>query len=880
MNSDELRSTYIKFFEAREHKIISSASLIPYGDPTLLLTSAGMVQFKSYFTGKAVPPSPRAVSCQKCFRTNDIESVGDATHLTFFEMLGNFSFGDYFKKEAIAWAWDFFLNHLKLPEERLWVTIFQEDDAAFELWRGQNVPAERIVRLDEKDNFWGPAGSSGPCGPCSEIHYDLGEKAGCGKPDCKPGCDCKRFTEIWNLVFTEFNQAEDGTRTRLPKPNIDTGMGFERVLMILQGKPTPYETDLFDAVMAKIGELAGKRYGKDPLSDHAMRVLADHGRAVAFLVADGVMPGKEGRGYVLRRILRRAEYFGETLAREKPFLTAVADEIIKKMGHIYPELVANRHHILAVVKSEVDNFRKVLPVGRGMLEDIIAGMVAEKAGPRIISGADAFTLHDTYGFPIDLTKEIADKRGFTLDMAGFEREMEKQRERAKAAQKFYAGGEGAEVQLDLPPTVFVGYEQLIADSRIAAIVMDSESVGVAHERQEVGIVLETTPFYGEMGGQVGDTGEIEAEGGHFSVTDTARIADGTLILHRGKMVKGSLAVDDKVRAEVNAARRLDIARNHTATHLLQYALRKVLGGQVQQRGSLVTPERFRFDFSQLVALSPEQVQQVQRTVNDLVRQDLPVYAEQLAYKKAVAEGAIALFDEKYGEVVRALKVGKPPVSTELCGGTHITSTGQIGFLQILGESSIGSGLRRIEAVTGRGAEEYAEKLAAERREVAKAVGASGDDVLEKLKAALDAHEQEKKRRQTTEREFARKIAESLLTQTQTVNGDTVLVALVPSLPPQVLREMGDFLRDKLKSVIIALFTVYESKVHLLTMVTKDLENKGYDAGIIAKQVAQSIGGSGGGRPNMAQAGSANIGKVDVAVASTVEVIRQSSWPVP
>jgi len=491
--------------------------------------------------------------------------------------------------------------------------------------------------------------------------------------------------------------------------------------------------------------------------------------------------------------------------------------------------------------------------------------VAEKAGPRIISGADAFTLHDTYGFPIDLTKEIADKRGFTLDMVGFEREMEKQRERAKAAQKFYAGGEGAEVQLDLPPTVFVGYEQLIADSRIAAIVMDSESVGVAHERQEVGIVLETTPFYGEMGGQVGDTGEIEAEGGHFSVTDTARIADGTLILHRGKMVKGSLAVDDKVRAEVNAARRLDIARNHTATHLLQYALRKALGGQVQQRGSLVTPERFRFDFSQLVALSPEQVQQVQRTVNDLVRQDLPVYAEQLAYKKAVAEGAIALFDEKYGEVVRALKVGKPPVSTELCGGTHITSTGQIGFLQILGESSIGSGLRRIEAVTGRGAEEYAEKLVAERREVAKAVGASGDDVLEKLKATLEAHEQEKKLRQAIEREFARKTAESLLTQTETIKGVTVVAARVPSLPPQALREMGDFLRDKLKSAVIVLGAVYEDRPSFLAIVTQDLVGKGYNAGNIIKQVAQVTGGGGGGKPNMAQAGGKDKSKLEEAL---------------
>ncbi|MDP2918821.1 MAG: alanine--tRNA ligase [Dehalococcoidia bacterium] len=866
MKSDELRNLYLRFFEEREHKIIPSSSLIPYGDPTLLLTSAGMVQFKPYFTGKAVPLSPRAVSCQKCFRTNDIESVGDPTHLTFFEMLGNFSFGDYFKKEAIDWAWDFVLKYLKLPDAKLWVTIFYEDDVAFDLWRGQNVPAERIVRLGEKDNFWGPAGTSGPCGPCSEIHYDLGEKYGCGKADCKPGCDCRRFTEIWNLVFTEFNQAEDGTRTKLPKPNIDTGMGFERTLMILQGKPTPYETDLFASVMVRIGELAGKRYeGTEEASDHAMRVLADHGRAVAFLIADGVMPGKEGRGYVLRRILRRAEYFGETLAYEKPFMVTVAEEIIKNMGHVYPELTTNRHHILNVVKSEVDGFRKVLPVGRGMLEDIITRL-EKKNGPKTVSGSDAFMLHDTYGFPIDLTREIASRRGFTVDMPGFELEMEKQRERAKSAQKFYASGTGmTDVQLDLPPTIFAGYEKLLHDSRILAILVDGESVGVVHEGQEAGIVLEATPFYGEMGGQVGDTGEIESETGHFSVTNTMRTRDGEIIIHRGKIIRGSLAVDDAVQAEVGTPRRVDIARNHTATHLLQYALRKVLGQQIQQRGSLVTPERFRFDFSQLVALSPEQLQEVQRIVNELIRQDLEVYAESLSYKQAVAEGAIALFDEKYGENVRALKIGKPPVSIELCGGTHIHSTGRIGFFQILSETSIGSGLRRIEAVTGRGAEELMEKLVTERREIAKAVGASGDDLLEKLKSTLDVIEQERKLRQATERELARKVAESLLTQVETVKGINVISAEVPSLPPQAMREISDFLRDKLKSVIIVLGTVYEDRPSFLAVVTQDLVAKGYHAGNIIKQVAQVTGGSGGGRPNMAQAGGKDKSKLDEAL---------------
>jgi alanyl-tRNA synthetase len=866
VNSDELRNLYIKFFEGKGHQVIPSSSLIPYGDPTLLLTSAGMVQFKPYFTGKMVPSNPRMTSCQKCFRTTDIESVGDPTHLTFFEMLGNFSIGDYFKKEAIAWAWEFIIQYLKLPKEKLWITVFRDDDVAHDLWRGQNVPEERIVRLDEKDNFWGPAGVSGPCGPCSEIHYDLGKEYGCGKPDCKPGCDCKRFTEIWNLVFPEFNQAEDGTRTKLPKPGIDTGMGLERTAAILQGKSTVYDSDIFSPLLNRVSELAGKKYGTNGVSDNAMRVVVEHSRSCAFLLADGVMPGKEGRGYVLRRILRRAAYFAETLASEKPFVQTVVEEVIKRMGHIYPELVTNRNHIINVIRLEVENFRKALPVGRGMLENIIAEADAQGAKEKKISGRDAFVLHDTYGFPIDLTKEISTSRGYMVDMVGFEQEMEKQRERARAARLGVEGASASsQLQLDVIATKFVGYEQLVADSQILAIIIDGESVGVAQQGQEAEIALETTPFYGEMGGQVGDTGEIEGETGHFTVIDTIRINGGDIILHRGKVMKGSLAVDEKVRAEVNTDRRMDIARNHTATHLLQYALRKIMGVQVQQRGSLVTPERFRFDFSQLVALSPEQLQQVQRIVNDLVRQDLPVYAEELSYRTAVAQGAIALFDEKYRDTVRALKVGKPPVSIELCGGTHIRSTGQIGFLQILSESSIGSGLRRIEAVTGRGAEEHFEKLSGERREIARAIEASGDDILEKLKSMLDLFEQERKLRKLTERELARKVAESLLANVEQVKGVNVIQAHVPSLPPQALREMSDFLRDKLKSAVIVLGTVYEDQPFFLAVVTADLVSKGYNAGNIVKQVAKVAGGSGGGKPNMAQAGGKDKKKVDEAL---------------
>lgn len=844
--------------------VLPSASLIPYGDPTLLLTSAGMVQFKPYFTGKAVPPSPRVATCQKCFRTSDIESVGDPTHLTFFEMLGNFSFGNYFKQEAITWAWEYVLQHLKIPEEKLWVTVFEKDDEAFNIWRRTGVAENRIVRLGEEDNFWGPAGSSGPCGPCSEIHYDLGKEYGCGKPDCKPGCDCKRYTEIWNLVFTEFNQDENGQRTRLSKPNIDTGMGLERTAAVLQGKSTVYDTDVFAPLLKKVAEMAGKKHGENVISDNAMRVVVEHGRSIAFLLADGVMPGKEGRGYVLRRILRRAEYFGETLAHEKPFLTDVAEEVVNRMGHIYPELTANRNHILNVVRSEVDNFRKVLPIGRGMLENALAQLNTQRSESRIVSGHTAFTLHDTYGFPIDLTREIAASRGFSMDMAGFESEMEIQRERAKAAQKFSAaGGASNGLQLDVPPTQFVGYDRLSSESKIVAIIADGESVGIAREGQTAGLVLDTTPFYGEMGGQVGDTGIIKSSSGTFTVTDTVHF--DSYILHRGQVATGNLTVDSTVRAGVDAERRLDIARNHTATHLLQNALRRVMGTQVQQRGSLVTPERLRFDFSQLIALSAEQIQQVQRLVNDLIRQDLDVYAEELSYTEAIKLGAIAIFEEKYGNVVRVLKVGKPPVSLELCGGTHVKATGQIGYFHIISESSIGSGLRRIEAVTGRGAELYFEKLSAERRDMIKALDASQGDVLEKMEATIAELETQRKYRQATERKIAHMIAETLLGQVEQIEGVNVIAARVDSIPSGTLLDISDFLRDKLKSAVIVLGTVYEERPSFLAVVTPDLVSKGYHAGNIVKQVAKIAGGSGGGKPTMAQAGGKDKSKVDEAL---------------
>ena len=865
MNSDQIRKAFLGFFESKGHKIIPSSSLIPHGDPTLLLTSAGMVQVKPYFTGKLVPPSPRLASCQKCFRTTDIESVGDSTHCTFFEMLGNFSVGDYFKKEAIEWAWEFVTEHLKIPPQRLWITIFLDDDEAFRFWRGIGIPEERILRFGEEHNFWGPAGSSGPCGPDSEIFYDFGEEFGCGKPSCAPNCDCGRFTELWNLVFTQYDQDEAGNRTPLPRPNIDTGMGLERTAAVMQGKSSIYDTDLFTPLLEHISTLVGRKYGEDDDTDTAMRVIAEHGRGITFLIADGVMPGNEGRGYVLRRLLRRAALFGRRLDLEKPFLAEIAMVTIRQMAHVYPEIKQRQDFIKRVIETEETRFNETLTTGLELLEEIMAETETDRAGE--ISGADAFRLYDTYGFPVELTTEIAASRGFSVDLAGFEKEMDKQRQRAKEAQKFdvtLQAPVGLRGQLGIEFTPFVGYGRIQEKTVIRSLLLDNDLVETVQEGQSAGIILESTPFYGEMGGQIGDTGEIRGSTGCFSVTDTVRFPPD-IIVHRGQVTEGSLSVGDEVEAEVDRERRLDIARNHTATHLLQYALRQVLGDQVQQRGSLVAPDRFRFDFSYLTAMMPEEVQQVQQIVNDRVRQDLEVYDEELPYQKAVDQGAIALFDEKYGDTVRVLKIGRPFISAELCGGTHVTSTGEIGLFHIISESSIGAGLRRIEAVTGRGAEQLIDKRLSDLQKTADYLESEPDNVLDKAYSLSAELKEERRQRLALERELSRMIAGSLLGQAEVVNGVTVLAVKVRDFPQTVLREMSDFLRDRLKSAIVVLGTVHEGRPAFLAAVTPDLVEKGYNAGDIVKKVAEVTGGGGGGKATLAQAGGKNKDKLDEAL---------------
>ena len=886
MTGDELRKKYLIFFEQKGHMVIPSSSLIPHGDPTLLLTSAGMVQFKPYFTGEAAPPSPRLASCQKCFRTTDIGSVGNFKHLTFFEMLGNFSIGDYFKKEAIAWAWEFVSDWLKIPKDKLWITIFLDDDESFRYWQDVGVSAERIMRCGEKDNFWGPAGETGPCGPCSEIHYDFGEQYSCG-PDCSPSCGCGRFLEIWNLVFTEYYQDAQKKRTSLPRKNIDTGMGLERTAAVIQCKRSFYDTDLFAPLMQKVSQLTQRKYGENEKADRAIRIIAEHGRAVTFLIADGVIPSNEGRGYVLRRILRRAALFGRTLGLDKPFLGEVAKEIVTMMGHVYPELVKRRDPVLKVIDTEEARFGETLSTGLNLLNQIMEQ--AKAKADKKISGEEIFKLYDTYGFPSELTAEMAADSGLSVDLEGFEAEMEQQRERARAVHKFTAEVT-IKAKIGVPSTFiprstdFVGYETLKCKSSVVVLLPGGKwpesDVSSVSEGQEVGVILRGTSFYAEMGGQVGDRGEIRGKKGRFEVTNTVRITkdESELIVHLGKVVAGTISVDEVVEAKVDKERRLDIERNHTATHLLHAALRQVLGrdSDVHQSGSLVTPDRFRFDFTYEAPVLKEELVQIQRIVNENIRRNLLVTKREMPYTQAVAEGAIALFGEKYGDVVRTVRMGsaKSPVSFEVCGGTHVDRTGDIGLFQVISEGSIGSGMRRIEAVTGREAEKLIEERASMLDKIARRLQVPAADVEGKLSGVLEELDSERKRAVVLERQLSRETAESLLTQAETVKGVSVLVAKTSVSNMDALRHMGDVLREKLGSGVIVLAAVWDDKPSFLAMVTPDLVSWGLNAGDIVKKVAQATGGSGGGRPQLGQGGGRDKDKLDEALKLVARLVEE------
>jgi alanyl-tRNA synthetase len=798
-------------------------------------------------------------------------------------MLGNFSVCDYFKREAIGWAWELVTERLGLSPQRLWVTIYLDDDESFGIWRETGVAEERILRFGEEDNFWGPAGEMGPCGPCSEIHWDFGEDVGCGRPDCSPACDCGHFLEIWNLVFTEFYQDWDGRRTPLPKKNIDTGMGLERTAAVLQATRSPYDTDLFAPIMERVSKLVQHDYGVDSEVDRDMRIIAEHGRAATFLIADGVTPSNDGRGYVLRRIVRRALLSGRRLGQPYGILDNVADEVVTTMKDTYPELVSGStyHRIMKVIHDEERKLLGTIENGLFVLALFLGSLSAE--GNRVVSGETAFHLYDTYGLPTDVLDEEASREGFRVDWVGFEAEMERQRERTRAAHKFQLGERESTADYAsraLAPTEFVGYEQIRCRSEIVSIAVDGELRESLSEGQGAELVLKCTPFYAEMGGQVGDTGEIRGEKGRFQVIDAIPYMAGgnDLVLHLGKVIEGTIAIDDEVEAVVDESRRLDIARNHTATHLLHSALRDVLGEEVHQAGSLVAPDHFRFDFTQEAPVLREEVERIQSQVNENVRRNLPVVKSEMPYREAVAQGAIALFGEKYADVVRTVRVGSAddPVSFEVCGGTHVDRTGDIGLFHILSESSIGSGMRRIEAVTGRGAEALIEERVATLDRIAHRLQASPSEIEAKLESVLRELEQERKRAVALERQLSRESVDGLLAGVQSINGVSVLATKVAASNMDAMLHMGDLLRERMGSGVIVLAGVWDNRPNFLAMVTPDLVDRGLKAGDLVRTAAQETGGGGGGKPQMAQGGGKDASKLDRALEAVKRVVGEKA----
>jgi alanyl-tRNA synthetase len=855
---DEIRESFLKFFEEKGHTRVASSSLIPKDDPTLLFTNAGMVQFKNAFLGLENRGYTRAATCQKCVRAggkhNDLENVGvTARHHTFFEMLGNFSFGDYFKEEAIAWAWEFLTGVLSLPKDKLWVTIYENDDEAYHIWHEKmKVPADRIVRMGEKSNFW-MMGETGPCGPCSEIIYDQGEGTGCGRADCDIHCDCDRHLEIWNNVFTQFDRDEAGHLTPLPKPNIDTGMGLERLAAVIQGVKSNYDTDLFAPIIRFVEKISGKSYGKNSENDISIRVIADHSRAVTFLIGDGILPSNEGRGYVLRRILRRAARHGKMLGIDKPFLNETAQVVIDMMKRTYPDLADKAPYITKVILNEEQRFMETLDAGLRVLQEETTAL--KKEGKSVLSGGIVFKLYDTYGFPTDLTADIVKKDKITLDTEGFEAEMERQRERARGAWKGSGEEAVAECYLKVSSagviSEFCGYDAVKKEaSKISAIFVDGRPVERVGEGQKAEIVVDETPFYGEAGGQTGDTGYLEGEGFHFTVEDTKKPID-RFIVHKGVVRAGEIRVGATAKMVVDLQRRRAIAANHSGTHLLQAALKAVLGAHVKQSGSLVTPDRLRFDFTHFSKITDEELQRVEAIVNDMIRRNLPVTTEICALDEALKAGATAVFDEKYGQTVRIVKMGE--MSMELCGGTHVERTGDIGLLKIIHESAIAAGVRRIEAVTGKEAVLHIQRVEEELKRTAALFKAGQLEIYDRAEKLLKTVRDLEKEIDVLKGKLAAKESGDLMSQVKEMAGVKVLASEVAISDAKTLRDFGDKLRDRIGSGVILLGSKAEDKALLLCMVTKDLVDR-FHAGNIVKELAPLVGGKGGGRPDMAQAG--------------------------
>ncbi|UWV47655.1 alanine--tRNA ligase [Acetivibrio thermocellus] len=869
---NELRERFLKFFESKGHLRLPSFSLIPQNDPSLLLINSGMAPLKPYFTGQEEPPRRRVTTCQKCIRTPDIENVGKtARHGTFFEMLGNFSFGDYFKNEAIPWAWEFFTEDLKIPVERLWVSIYEDDDEAFEIWNKKvGLPPERIVRMGKDNNFW--EHGTGPCGPCSEIYFDRGEDKGCGKPDCKVGCDCDRFIEVWNLVFTQFNKEEDGSYSRLKNPNIDTGMGLERLACVMQDVNNLFEVDTIRRVLDYICKITGVEYGSSEKTDVSIRVITDHIRSTTMMISDGVIPSNEGRGYVLRRLLRRAARHGKLLGMDRPFLSDVASVVIEESKGAYPELAERAENIKKVIRIEEEKFEETIDQGLVILSKYIEE--TRKKGEKVISGDVVFELHGTYGFPVDLTREIAEENGLGVDEEGFR---EKMKEHQNLAREDYQSKQGSAWGDDIyskldksVKTEFLGYTESEATARVLYIIKEDQVVDEAQKGDSVTVILDRTPFYAESGGQVGDKGLIEAEGARVKVLDCKKTNDGKY-LHIGEIEEGTLRNGMEVKATIDKKRRMAIARNHTTTHLLHKALRNVLGSHVNQAGSLVEPDRLRFDFTHFSAMTPEEIKSVEDQVNEKILESIAVDIREMSIDEARKMGATALFGEKYGDVVRVVKIGD--YSIELCGGTHLNVTSQAGFIKIVSESGVASGVRRIEALTGEAALKHFDEEEKLLRDIAQVLKTNPSDSVKRIESLLNEIKAAQKEIEQLRSKLVSSSLDDVLAKAVEINGVKVVTARFDQFDMEALRNTGDTIRNKLGSGVVVLGTGFGGKVSLVVMATKDVVAKGIHAGNIVKESAKVAGGGGGGRPDMAQAGGKDVSKIDEALKQAVKVIE-------
>lgn len=869
---NELRRMFLEFFEGKDHLAMKSFSLVPHNDNSLLLINSGMAPLKPYFTGQEIPPRKRVTTCQKCIRTGDIENIGKtARHGTFFEMLGNFSFGDYFKHEAIAWSWEFLTEVVGLEADRLYPSVYEDDDEAFDIWNKEiGIAPESIFRFGKEDNFW--EHGSGPCGPCSEIYYDRGEKYGCGKPECTVGCECDRYIEVWNNVFTQFESDGKGNYTELEQKNIDTGMGLERLATVVQDVDSIFDVDTIRELRSKVCEISGKEYKEKYEWDVSIRIVTDHIRSATFMISDGIMPTNEGRGYVLRRIIRRAARHGRLLGIEGQFLTDLSNTVIKGSKDGYPELEEKKDFIFNVLTQEESKFNKTIDQGLGILAEMEAAM--EQNGQKELAGEDAFKLYDTYGFPLDLTKEILEEKGFSVDEKSFADSMQEQKVKARAARKVtnYMGAD-VTVYESIDPSVtteFVGYDKLEHNSSITVLTTETELVEALTDDEMGTIFVEETPFYATMGGQSADIGTIVTKDAEFEVIDTVKLLGGK-VGHIGKVKKGMFKVGDRVTLLVDEKRRIDTCKNHSATHLLHKALRAVLGTHVEQAGSFVDGDRLRFDFSHFSAMTAEEIAEVEQMVNEQIAQSLPVVTSVMTIDEAKKAGAMALFGEKYGDTVRVVKMGD--FSTELCGGTHVGNTGVIAAFKILSENGVAAGVRRIEALTGNGVFSYYAQLERSLEDAAKTVKATPQNLIERLEHLMAEVKALQSENESLKSKAAKEALGDVMDKVQEVEGVKLLAAKLAGVDMNGLRDLGDQLKAKLGEGVIVLIAEEAGKVNLVVMATDEAIEKGAHAGNLIKGIASLVGGGGGGRPNMAQAGGKNPQGIDAAIQEAAKVLE-------